>query len=65
MHQVATDAFFDELEKISLAGAVDKLKLLKYPLAVGGGIAGWEHLKKTKRRHDIGKAYEKQMARQG
>ena len=57
-------AFSDELEKIGIAipGGV---KMLKYPLMIGGGVLGWEHLKKMKRRYDIGRQYDEQMAARG
>jgi hypothetical protein len=72
MNDILIDAFVDELEKIGGAadsivnatskgkGLPGKLKYLKYPLMIGGGVAGWEQLKKMKRRYDIGSAYESQ-----
>jgi hypothetical protein len=75
MDQRIARAFFDELEKISfrqqLSSAAERLgssgkwNLVKYPLMVGGGIAGWEHLKRMKRRYDIGKAVEQAQAARG
>ena len=75
MNGLMIKAFADELEKIGgIAGALaslgskdlpSKLKLLKYPALVGGGIVGWERLKKMKNRYDIGKAYEAQMNSRG
>jgi hypothetical protein len=64
MRDVTIKAFADELEKIGLAipGGV---QMLKYPLMVGGGILGWEHLKKMKKRYDIGRAVQEQMAARG
>ena len=67
MHNTTIDAFTDELEKIGLAIPMAALKLrhLKYPLMLGGGIAGWEHLKKMKNRYDIGRQVQEQMAARG
>lgn len=64
MNETMMTAFSDELEKIGIAipGGV---KMLKYPLMVGGGVLGWEHLKKMKRRYDIGRQYDEQMAARG
>ena len=64
MDGATIEAFADELEKIGIAipGGV---KMLKYPLMVGGGVLGWEHLKKMKRRYDIGRQYDEQMSARG
>lgn len=65
-------ALFDEIEKIgfslpkggvTIPGKTLQLRHLKYPLAIGGGVLGWEQLKKLKRRHDIGKMVEEQQRR--
>ena len=68
MNEAMVVAFSDELEKIGVAGPAAVAlkgygKFLKYPLMVGGGVAGWEHLKKMKRRYDIGKQYDQMSAR--
>jgi len=59
-------AFADELEKIGVSipvpSAVLKARHLKYPLMLGGGIMGWEHLKKMKQRYDIGRQVQESMA---
>ena len=68
MKTTTVAAFSDELEKIGgipVPAGVLKLHHLKYPLMVGGGVAGWEHLKKMKQRYDIGKQFEQQMAARG
>jgi hypothetical protein len=71
MQEKTVMAFSDELEKIGgipIPYSVLKLKnlgYLKYPLAMAGGVLGWEQLKKLKRRHDIGRAYEQQLAGRG
>lgn len=64
MHSGTIDAFTDELKKIGFA-IPGGMKMLKYPLMLGGGILGWEHLKKMKRRYDIGRAVQEQMAARG
>lgn len=63
MDNHTVQAFLDELEKIGIA--LPSLKHMKYPLAAGGGILGWEQLKKLKRRYEIGKQFEEQMAARG
>lgn len=67
MDDTTMTAFADELEKIGvpIPSAVLKARHLKYPLMVGGGVLGWEHLKKMKRRYDIGRQYEEQMSARG
>ena len=68
MNRTIIAAFSDELEKIGgipVPSGVLKLRHLKYPLMIGGGVAGWEHAKKMKQRYDIGKQYEEQMAARG
>jgi len=67
MDETIMAAFSDELEKISIAmpAIPGGLQVLKYPLMLGGGIAGWEHLKKMKNRYDIGKQVQQQMAARG
>jgi hypothetical protein len=64
MDSTTVEAFADELEKIGIA-VPGALKLMKYPLMVGGGVMGWEHLKKMKKRYDIGRAVQEQMAARG
>ena len=61
-------AFSDELAKIKQAGAAQKVLELagRNPgkammMAGGGGILGAGHLKKMKRRYDIGKQIETQQ----
>lgn len=61
-------AFADELAKIKQAGAAQKALELagRHPgkammMATGGGILGAGHLKKMKRRYDIGKQIETQQ----
>ena len=64
MHGATIEAFTDELEKIGIA-VPGGLKLRKFPLMIGGGVLGWEHLKKMKKRYDIGRAVQEQMAARG
>ena len=61
-------AFADELAKIKQAGVARRALELagRHPgkammLAGGGGIMGAGHLKKMKRRHDIGRQVETQQ----
>jgi hypothetical protein len=68
MKEETVKALADELEKIGaipIPQAAMKLQHLKYPLMIGGGVLGWEHLKKMKRRYDIGRSLEEQMAARG
>ena len=64
MDSTTIAAFTDELEKIGI-GIPGGMKTLKYPLMAGGGILGWEHLKKMKKRYNIGRAVQEQMAARG
>jgi len=73
MNEQTVEAFFDEMEKIGAVPAtvppavpssikgLMKMRYLKYPLMIGGGIAGWEQLKNMKRRYDIGRMVEEQQ----
>jgi len=71
MNDVTIAAFEDELEKIGFldklregvaqVGKNPQMRHLKYPLAMAGGILGWEQMKRMKRRYDIGKMVEEQQ----
>jgi hypothetical protein len=69
MNETTIAAFADELEKIgvtipgiNIPTTALKLRHLKYPLMIGGGIGAWEHSKTMKNRYDIGKQVEQQMS---